>query len=409
MCENSIYESRDHRPAAGARAARQALAARVQPAHRLRTNVVYMWEAGRTFPTASVALRAAQRAGIDVRAALARFYRVTPEWLAGTADPTTPAAVCSLLDDLRAGRSVVQLARAVERSRFAVARWLHGDAQPRLPDFLRLIEGATLRLLDFVAAFVDPERLPVLQKAWRALETSRRAAYEVPWTHAVLRAIELDAYRKLHAHEAGWIAQRLGISNAEEERCLRLLAQTGQIRLQHRRYVATEVQAVDTRREPEAAARLRRFWAEAGLARAEGDPDAVLSFNLATIAERDLERVRELHRRYFSELRDIVAHSDSGRAHPARQRPARAARLSTTSGAPPAQRCHRRARRRKAPVRCAGQLRDRDRLVRLRRRAWRPPRFFSSTLTSLEMPGVSMVTPYSTSDDCIVVLSARSA
>ena len=43
-----------------------------------RTNVVHTWEAQRRWPTASRSLRAAQRAGVDPRAALTRFYRTAP-------------------------------------------------------------------------------------------------------------------------------------------------------------------------------------------------------------------------------------------------------------------------------------------------------------------------------------------
>jgi transcriptional regulator with XRE-family HTH domain len=277
-----------------------------------RTNVAYRWEAGRTFPTAHVALSVAQRAGVDVRAALARFYRVAPDWLIKSGDPASAAGVHALLEDLRAGRQLVQLAAAVGKNRFAVARWVHGEAAPRLPDFLRLIDGLTLRLLDFLAAFVDPERLPSVRKAWQKLESSRRAAYDVPWTHAVLRALELDAYAALPRHQRGFIAARLGISQEEETRCLKVLAHTGQIKRRNGRWQVSEVSAVDTRRDPEAAARLRRFWAEVGLERAAHDPNSVLSFNLGTLAAKDLERVRELHRRYFSELRDIIADSTPG-------------------------------------------------------------------------------------------------
>ncbi|HEX6242958.1 MAG TPA: DUF4423 domain-containing protein [Polyangiales bacterium] len=277
-----------------------------------RTNVAYMWEAGRTFPTASVALSVAARAGVDVRAALTRFYRVAPDWLAQTPDLTQPAALCALLEDLRAGRPLVQLAASVGRNRFAVARWVHGEAEPRLPDFLRLIEGLTLRLLDFVAAFVDPEQLPSIRKAWQRLESSRRAAYDAPWTHAVLRALELQAYAALPRHRPGFIAARLGITQAEESRCIKLLALTGQIKRRKGRWQVSEISAVDTRRDPDAAARLRRFWAEVGLQRAPDDANAVMSFNLGTLAAKDLERVRELHRRYFSELRAIIAESAPG-------------------------------------------------------------------------------------------------
>src|SRR5262245_17665765 len=121
----------------------------------VRSHAIYTWESARNFPTAARALQAARRSGIDVGAALERFYRRAPGWLAET-DPCTPAGVARLLDDLRGASSIVAVARATDSSRFAVARWLKGTAQPRLPEFLRLVEGTSLRVLDFVACLVDP-------------------------------------------------------------------------------------------------------------------------------------------------------------------------------------------------------------------------------------------------------------
>jgi hypothetical protein len=275
-----------------------------------RTNVLYRWEAGRTFPTAACALRAAQQTGVNVRQALVRFYRVAPAWLERRRELTTPAAVNALLDDMLAGRPIVPLASAIGRSRFATARWLHGDAEPRLPDFLRLVQGLTLRVLDFIAAFVDPAGLPSLRAHWERLETSRKAAYEAPWTHAVLRVLELRQYRELQRHEPGFIARCLGIAYEEEERCLRLLADTGQVRMADGHWVAAEVLTVDTRHNPVAAKALRGFWTRVALDRVERESDDVFSFNLGTLAEGDLERVRALHRRYFNELRAIIASSE---------------------------------------------------------------------------------------------------
>jgi len=275
------------------------------------TNVVYQWEAGRTFPTASVTLRAARRAGLDVRASLRRYYRVTPAWLEHSRDPTSAAAVAALLEDLLAGRRLTDLAIRIGRSRFAAARWIHGETEPRLPDFFRLIQGLSLRLLDFVAVFVDPEGMESLAAPWQRLETSRRAAYEAPWTHAVLRVLELRQYRALPRHEPGFIARQLGIDRTEEERCLALLSGTGQIRMLRGHWTAAETLMVDTRSNPEAAAQLRKFWTKLALDRLDRQqPDDVFSFNLGTLAVGDLERVRDLHRRYFNELRTIIAESE---------------------------------------------------------------------------------------------------
>src|SRR5437773_9926865 len=171
---------------------------------RSRGNVVYTWESGRRWPTAAKALWAAERVGVNLRASAGRFYRTPPDWLA-TTDIATRAGVARLLEDLRGHSPILDVARRAGRSRFRVARWLRGTAEPRLPDFLRMIEATSLRALDFIAALADPSEMPSLTTTWRELQTARRAAYEMPWSHAVLRAIELEQYGALSRHQPGWI------------------------------------------------------------------------------------------------------------------------------------------------------------------------------------------------------------
>jgi hypothetical protein len=55
---------------------------------------------------------------------------------------------------------LVELASQSGFSRFALARWFKGTAQPKAPQQLALVHHATQRLPDFVAAFTDAEALP---------------------------------------------------------------------------------------------------------------------------------------------------------------------------------------------------------------------------------------------------------
>lgn len=274
-----------------------------------RTNVAYVWEAGRAFPTAASALVAARRAGVDVSAALARFFRSPPAWL-DSVDPASREGVAMLLDDLRGRTSIVDLARASGKSRFALARWLSGEAEPRLPDFLLLIEKTSLRLLDWIAAFVDPSTLPSVARAWSELEATRRAAYEVPWTQAVLRALELTDYQRLPKHQRGWIAARIGISVEEEQRCLAILARTGQIYLDRGRWRLRQVMAVDTRRDAEAEHRVKRWWGALALERLARPDSGLFSYNVFAVSEADLARIQDLQRAYFRQMRSIIAASE---------------------------------------------------------------------------------------------------
>lgn len=275
---------------------------------RARSNVLYTWESGRRWPTAARFFVFAERMGIDVRASLRRFYGREPDWLQHQ-DPATPAGVAALLNDLRAERSVAELARSMGRTRSTVSRWLAGRTQPRLPELLQMIEASSLRLLDFVAELTDPASMPALAKRWRALEASRRVAYDAPWAHAVLRALELESYRQLPAHVPGWLARCLGISPQAEAEALELLRRGGQIRFTRKHWRPTSVMTVDTSRDRRAELSLKTWAARIGLERLQDVGDDLFSFNLFTVSSADLARLRDLQRAFFRQQRAIVADS----------------------------------------------------------------------------------------------------
>jgi Domain of unknown function (DUF4423) len=273
-----------------------------------KTNILYIWEAQKGAPTATGFFRLATKVGIDVRRAIEQFYRATPQWLRD-ADLDTSSAVGALLNDLRGNTTIVESARSLRVTRFALSRWLKGTAEPRLPDFLQAIEALSLRGLDFVAAFTDPTSLPSIATEWSALHQARTAAYARPWSHAILRALELEQYKALRVHRDGWLAGALGISIDEERDCLALLAQTGQVEFVGKKWKLARVLTIDTRKDPHAALRLKRWWGQVGLERLESEAPGVFSYNLFSVSHADLKRLEGLQRAYFRELRSIVAQS----------------------------------------------------------------------------------------------------
>src|SRR6185369_3856734 len=130
---------------------------------------------------------------------------------------------------------------------------------------------------------VDPRLLPSAKLRWEQLTAARRLAYDEPWSQAVLRALELSSYAALPEHESGWIAQRIGISPEEEEQCLKRLANSGQIVWQAPRWRIENVMALDTRRDPDAARRLRAWWLRRGAARIEAG-ERGLMYNLLGVS-----------------------------------------------------------------------------------------------------------------------------
>ncbi len=271
-----------------------------------RGNPVASWENGRRFPTAEEALRACRVAGIDVAAAFGRFHPASAHTL-GSADTQ---GLARWLGEIKGSASLVSLAKESGYSRFSLARWLGGQARPRLPDFFRLVELITGRLCDLVAELVTIERMPALAREHAARRAARTVAFEEPWTEAVLRVLETDQYASLGEHQAGFVAERLGIDLETEQTCLGRLESAGIIALRRGRYESVGLLTVDTSSSPEGVRLLKAHWAAVARARI-GAPRAedLLSYNVLSASEEDLARIREVLLRTYREIRNIVAAS----------------------------------------------------------------------------------------------------
>lgn len=269
-----------------------------------RSNVVFSWESGRDVPSIGTLGELLVRVGRDPRAWLSDFARGdVPETLEGAADWAKYATT------LNKGRSLKELALVLGQSRYVVSRWLSGKTAIPLPEFLRFVDVTTLSALDLVALLVNPASLPTIAPHYARLEAARRSAQEKPWSHAIVHMVELPSYRALPAHEPGWFASRLQIGIREEAQCLDLLVQMGRLTFESGRYQSTGSLAVDTQPDPDATRRLASFWMHEGAERVLVTGSGRYAFNAFGIAKKDLERLGDLQRKYFAELRAIVADS----------------------------------------------------------------------------------------------------
>ncbi len=273
------------------------------------TNVVYTWESGRRSPRACEFFRCAERVGVDVPACAARFFSSEPGWLRDT-PLSTAAGITRLVNELRGATPIRELAARCGHSRHAVSRWTRGQAQPRIHELVAYIDAATDRLLDFVSGFVDPALLPSVSDRWTELEGSRQLLVLQPWTHAIVLALELPAYRRLPAHLPGWLSRTLGIERQTEERCIEELVRTGVIKMQGSHYSVQGELTLDTRRTPDAGRRLQAHWAQTAVERIEAKQPGRWSFNVFTVSRADLARIEALHLEYFRTVRAIVADSE---------------------------------------------------------------------------------------------------
>jgi DNA-binding phage protein len=270
--------------------------------------VAHAWETGVGFPTAAKTFHVAERVGVDPHRAVLNCFGQNRTALAKL-NLTQKEGVAALLSEFRGKQTVVALAKAMNQDRFAVSRWLRGKSEPRLPEFLRFVETATLRLADFLSQLVDPNELAETKSLWQKLETIRRATRDAPYCHAVLTALDLTDYRALCKHQPGYIAARLGLTIAEEEQAISLLSASGQIRRYRQRWVPARTATVDTRSDPEGTRSLATYCAEQGLAKLKNREVGAFAFNLFSVSNGDFERLKVLQREYFAELRQIVAAS----------------------------------------------------------------------------------------------------
>ncbi|HEX2880594.1 MAG TPA: DUF4423 domain-containing protein, partial [Polyangiaceae bacterium] len=225
---------------------------------------------------------------------------------------TSPRTVAWLVQLLSSAAHKSELAERLAVDRGTLTRWIQGKTEPRLPEFLMLIETATQRLLPFIELFVDPAQLEATRAAHADLVAQQKLAYELPWSHAVLRALELRAYRATKEHAAGLLAAQLGISLEDEQRYLSELERSKQIRWNGSHWELARVLTVDTREEPEKNRQLKSHWSAAALARLRSNTapeSALFSFNLFAVSSEGLQRIRELHLEYYDQVRSIIDQS----------------------------------------------------------------------------------------------------
>lgn len=272
-----------------------------------RANPVCDWEHARRFPTAVETLRAARVVGVDVDAAFRAF--ATPE----VPPPAThdTEGLAAWFRALKGATPVGEVAERAGVSRFVVSRWLGGRAQPRLPDFLRLLDALTRRMADWVAGLVPIAQVPALLPEFERRAASRRLASELPWSQAVVRLLETVDYAALPAHDDVWLATRLGVPADEVARCLAALAAAGVVAVDGGRFRAAAPLTVDTRGDPARVVRLKSHWASVAAERLPAPrPGDLFSYNVVSLSRADLERLRQLHLAYFRDVRALVAASE---------------------------------------------------------------------------------------------------
>jgi len=276
-----------------------------------RSNIVHRWESGKCWPTAAVFLRACLRSRPAIAGCFERFFGRRPEWTDGRT-PFTRASIAAFLRELRGKTPLVEVAARSGFNRYSVGRWLRGSAEPKLPELLGMIEALSRRALDFIAQLTDPGAMATVAGSWQKLERARAAAYDMPWSHAVLRALELEGYRRCRGSGERWLASRLGVEVAEVERAIELLASTGQIGRIRGKWRLDQSLAVETSRDPGRSRELKAVWADVAVRRLRAGNPGSYGYSLFAVSQSDMRRLRALHLDYVRAMQSVIAASAPG-------------------------------------------------------------------------------------------------
>ncbi len=151
--------------------------------------------------------------------------------------------------------------------------------------------------------------MPSIRKRWQQLELARRAGYELPWSHAVLRALELRDMPQGVALQRAWLARQLCISEPQVSAALAVLEVTEQVKRTARGYRLRDVMAIDTGRDPGPAHALRVAWLETALERMKANTPGRFGYSVFAVSRADLQALHELHLQYVRAMQEVIARS----------------------------------------------------------------------------------------------------
>jgi transcriptional regulator with XRE-family HTH domain len=270
------------------------------------SNVAQRWESGECWPTAARFFDGCRSLRVSLTQVYEHLHQRSPTWNALSAED----AVAAFLSELRGKTPLIEIAEACGTNRYSVARWLKGQAQPMLPTFLQLVDVMSGRMPDLIASMVDPTKLPTLADRWGQLQRARKLAYEDPWGHALLRALQLDTYVSQQGDElVDWLSERLSIDKTHVRVLFERLHHSGLISNSNGRWHTDHIARVPTGGSSDASFNLKKHWLRTASHRLETRAPGSFGFSLFEISKQDLVAVRELHLQFVTDLQRIVSNS----------------------------------------------------------------------------------------------------
>jgi len=254
------------------------------------SSVASAWESGRRSPSITELLRVASKLGLDVQRALASFAEVHAPGFRAPARVGV-SHVAALLRALAGTTPISTIAERAGVTRSATSRWLSGRVEPRLPDFLQIVEATCRGAMTFVAALVPPLSLPSIAERWRREQAFGPLVREVPEALVVIVALSHGTYLASERPSSAVLARVTGLGEREIDLAIERLAAIEAIRWDGRRWEVDPAFELDTRRVPGVAEEARRYFARLGAERLGRTVGERFTYVCLTASEAEIEQL----------------------------------------------------------------------------------------------------------------------
>jgi hypothetical protein len=145
--------------------------------------------------------------------------------------------------------------------------------------------------------------------AFEQLQIGRKAAYEMPLSHAVLRALDLSEYVGSRGDTLEFLVRKTGAPAKEVSEALAVLVASGQANKSGKRYRANALPMIDTGADPARSRALKASWTRLALARMQAGSPGNFGYSVFAVSKRDLHRLREIQSAFIREMQALIAGS----------------------------------------------------------------------------------------------------
>ncbi len=142
----------------------------------------------------------------------------------------------TLVRHLSADKKMSVMSNKTKISRYIIRRWMNNTYPPTLEEMFQVMEVYQSTLINFIDDLVGVEHVKAFSRKQKAYVAEKNFIYKYPYFAAVALCLELKQYKRLKAHQKGFIAKRIGISQEEEEEVFKNAVKLGLLEFRKKKY-----------------------------------------------------------------------------------------------------------------------------------------------------------------------------